>query len=301
MAKIANIGLLLMAAFDPAFQNAIADAKDRAQAHRPRAESEDAIKKPEAAVSPMPAMNPGVATIDVSGIMFKSAPWWYDGETTQDWGRQVDAAAADASIDSVFMRFDTPGGTVDGIDHFGERIAAAAKIKPVVAQVDGMCCSAGMWAAANATQIYAGPRDIVGSIGVRMMLYDFSKMFENEGVRAIPIDTGEFKSAGAMGTVITDAQIADFKRVTLQYFADFRETMMRGRSMSSEEFKAVGDGRVWLAEDGKGLKLVDGIQRPAATLSAMIATAESKRRGGRAMSSIKDRAEALRAAATPAA
>jgi protease-4 len=103
------------------------------------------------------------------------------------------------------------------------------------------------------------------------MLYDFSKLFENEGIEAVPIDTGEFKSAGAMGTEITERQREDFQRIVDRYFDGFVEAIMRGRDMTEASVREVADGRMFVGQEGVDLGLVDGIQTLRETLSNLSA------------------------------
>lgn len=201
--------------------------------------------------------------IDVVGVMVKRASAWaslFGVASINGARRAVEAASTMANVRNIMVRFDTPGGAVDGLAEFGDAIRGArAAGKRVIAQVDGMCCSAGYYIASLADEVVAGRMDLIGSIGTRVMLYDFSKLFANEGIEAVPIDTGEYKSAGAMGTEITDSHRADFQRIVDAYFSDFRDTVMEGRGMSRNEFDAVADGRVFTAGEALGLGLIDRI------------------------------------------
>src|SRR5690606_22789828 len=143
----------------------------------------------------------------------------------------------------------------------------AAQVKPVIAQVDGIAASAAYWAASQATTISAGRMDMVGSIGVRMMLYDFSGMFDQAGIRAIPLDTWQFKSAGAMVTEVTKAQQAYFQGLVDDNFSEFRKAVQMGRGLNDAQFDAVGDGRIFTAPDSVQLGLIDRVQTIDETVS----------------------------------
>lgn len=211
----------------------------------------------------------GVALIDVTGPLLKDAGWlsYFGFGSTRDIRRAVEAAAADDDVETIVLRIDSPGGTTDGIAEVTDAVAAAARGMPVVAQVDGMAASAAYWIASQATTIVAQRMDMVGSIGVRMLLYDFSQAFANEGVEAVPIDTGPFKSAGAVGTEITEEQRADFQRVVDAYMDAFRTAVMAGRSMSADAFAAVADGRLFTAAEALSLGLIDRVGTVEDTLA----------------------------------
>lgn len=221
-----------------------------------------------------------VAIIPVVGVMVKSSSWWnsYFGLTsTAAVTQAVRAARADAAIETIVLVFDTPGGSVLALSDLGDEIAAAAKEKTVIAQVDSMTASAGYYAASQASAIYAGRMDMIGSIGARMVVYDMSRAYSEAGIEPIIFDTGEFKSAGEPGTKITDAQKADFQRVVDTYFADFRAMVMAGRSLDEKQFSAISDGRMFFAQDALKLGLIDGVQNLSVTLEKINASRSTGR------------------------
>lgn len=217
-----------------------------------------------------PRIQGGVARIPVRGPLVKSVGFIeaiLGFTSTADIQAMVEAAAADESVKQIVLEVDSPGGSVSGIAELADAVFTARDDKPVIAQVDGMAASAGYMIASQATEIYAGREDMTGSIGVRLMLYDFSKLFEEVGIEAVPIDTGEFKSAGAMGTEITERQREDFQRIVDTYFDGFVDAIMRGRDMAEAGVREVADGRIFVGQESVDLGLVDGIQTMRETLS----------------------------------
>lgn len=222
-----------------------------------------------------------VAVVEILGPLTKAPSWWsafIDSRSYQGIQKALQAAlASDAT--SIMLRVDSPGGSTDGLAEAGDAIFAARSDKPVFAFVEGMAASAAYYLASQASKIYAQRMDLVGSIGTRLMLYDFSKLFEKEGIRAIPIDTGEFKSAGAQGTEVTDRQIEYFQGIVDGYFKDFLSAIKRGRGMTTEQLEAVADGRVFLAKDAVGLGLIDGIGTKKTVLAGLSREVKQRSRG----------------------
>lgn len=209
------------------------------------------------------------AVIHIQGIILKRESLWTKygfATSTQAVERAMNAAVADKDIRSIVLNVDSPGGTVDGMHRLVQAVGKTNKQKPVIGQVDGLAASAGYWPLSQASAIYAGPGDEVGSIGVRLMLYDFSRAFENAGIEAVPIDTGKFKSAGAMGTEITAEQRAYFQSQVDAYFADFMGDVRKGRKLTEKRAAEVGDGRTFIAKQALELGLIDGIQSIEETL-----------------------------------
>lgn len=210
------------------------------------------------------------AVVSLTGPMLKSPPSWmqkYGITGTRPVQMALQAAIGDKGIDRIVLRVDSPGGTVDGLAELADTVFTAKQSKPVIAQVDGCACSAAYYVSSQASQIYAGRMDLVGSIGCRLMMYDFSRHYENAGVKAIPIDTGKYKSAGAEGTPITEEQQADFQRIVDAYYADFLAVIVRGRGMTDAAVRQVGDGRMFTSAEALQLGLIDKVQPIEQTLA----------------------------------
>lgn len=211
----------------------------------------------------------GSAVVPLVGPMMRRLSFFaaWLGMTSTDMVRAAVASAlADDDIDQVVMVIDSPGGEVAGLAELADLMYAADK--PIVAVVEGMAASAAYYVASQADRILVGRNDLVGSIGTRIMLYDYSKMYAEAGVEAVPIDTGRFKSAGAIGTEITEEQRADFQRIVDFYFGDFVNAVARGRNLSTDDVRQVGDGRMFTPVEALAAGLIDGVGGIADVLTA---------------------------------
>ena len=217
-----------------------------------------------------------VAIVSLRGPMIKNAGflarWGFAG--TKETQRAIEHSVVDEDVNTIILNVDSPGGSVDGLAELADAIRLARKSKTVLAQVSGMAASAAYYVASQAETIYAGRMDLIGSIGTRMLIYDYFEMFREAGVKAIAIDTGEHKSAGAVGTELTEEQIAEFQRIVDGFFADFISAVRTGRGLPKKAVNSVADGRVFFAAESIELGLIDAIQPIEKTL----AQAEKPRR-----------------------
>jgi len=222
----------------------------------------------------------GVAVIPIKGVIFKDPDRFMEAFGAVSLRRiedQLMAASADPNIGRIALLIESPGGIVDGLRETADVIRAVNKSTPITAVVDGMADSAAYYLASQAGEITAGPMDEVGSIGVRVMMYDWSKMFANEGVTPVLIDTGEFKSTGVLGMPITESQQAEIRKHVNAFFEDFKGAVRKGRKMSEEQVDKVADGRVFLGKEALRLGLIDRIA-PAREVLAGLAAQVSKPR-----------------------
>jgi protease-4 len=203
-----------------------------------------------------------VAIIPLRGIMLKSYPWSSSYVCSSLHVKMaVRSARLDESIDHILIIADTPGGSVSGMHELGDEIKLATENKQVVVQVEGSLCSAGYHVAAGATNIIANHKmNVIGSIGVRTVLVDTSKYYEDMGIRVMPIDTGEHKSTGQDGVPVTDSQKAEIQRTVDELYAEFINVIVEGRGLTEKEAKTLGDGRTWFATDALSSGLIDAIQ-----------------------------------------
>jgi signal peptide peptidase SppA len=220
--------------------------------------------------SGLPVVRDGhTAIVSVSGPIIKNESYltrYFGFSSSISIAQAVIASANDPEIDTIMLMCDSPGGTVAGTQYLADTVAAAADVKPVIAQVDGMCASACYWVASQATRIIASGDSEIGSIGVRMAIYDFSQAFKDAGVKAIPIDTGEFKSLGLEGTEVTDSHINHLQNSVDGIFKEFKETILKGRAISSETLNEIADGRMFRAEEALSHGLIDGIAHHTETI-----------------------------------
>ena len=232
-------------------------------------------------------VNNGVGKINVRGYLDKYPSGFLSfigGTSYINLKQSVRAAVADPKVETILLSVDSPGGSVDGLAEIGDELFKVRQSKPIVAQVDGMAASAAYYIASQANQIFSHRMDEIGSIGTRLMLYDFSDAFADEGVEAVAIDTGEFKSAGAMGTKITESQRDYFQGIVNNYFDDFLSVIIRGRGMSKKDLSAIADGRMFTAKDAVANGLIDGIQTFEETVTSIASTSpkQTNRRASKA-------------------
>lgn len=103
------------------------------------------------------------------------------------------SAMADVNTAAIMLVFDSPGGIVSGVKELADYIGECAQIKPMAAYADGVCCSAAYWLAAATGRIYSPATAQVGSIGVMLALYEWTKANEKMGVAAAILRLGAIK------------------------------------------------------------------------------------------------------------
>jgi len=184
------------------------------------------------------AVHRGVAYVPVrgaltpnSGILERFLGWSnYHGV-----GETMTALTASDEVRAAVMIFDTPGGSVLGVQSAVDAIRACAAAKPVHALVHPLAASAGYWLASQCSEISATPGSWVGSVGT--MLTSFQ-----------PVQPGE---AGNQLYILT-SEHAGAKRPDLSTDAGQATALVRLNEMEAEFLAAVAAGRGIAAEDLPG-------------------------------------------------
>lgn len=141
----------------------------------------------------------GVAVIPVKGTLIAGAPAW--AEIFGVIGYEVLAnriIAADKSKDvkKIFLHFDSPGGTVAGLEDAVDIIKAIKT--PIKAVVGGMAASAAYALAASTNEIIAGDNSILGSIGTKWTAYNYYNMLQKDKIEVFTITSGDNKALGGI-------------------------------------------------------------------------------------------------------
>lgn len=127
-----------------------------------------------------------VAMVPIHGVMVKEA-WdieelYYGVCSSERIAEDVSMFSDDDRVSGIVLKPYTPGGMVFGTEGVGDAVKRAAAVKPVIACVDHMACSAGYWDIAYATEIrLMGKTSEVGSIGVLRAWMDMIGIWEKMG------------------------------------------------------------------------------------------------------------------------
>ena len=225
--------------------------------------------------APTPSKRDGaIAVIPVFGLIthrMNSFEAMSGGTSTELLGKYIQRAVADDGVKSILLDIASPGGSVEGLPELAALIAAAAKVKTVVATANAQACSAAYWLGSQASEFVVTPSGHVGSIGVYMLTEDLSEHLAKEGIKINAISAGEHKLDGAPWEPLDDETRAFLQAQVDAVYADFVRAVASGRSVSvatvNEQF---GQGRVFNAKQAVKLGLVDAIETFDETVARMM-------------------------------
>lgn len=227
------------------------------------------------------ALARGVAILPVRGFLLPRADAWEEFCgccSVERLGATLDALLADDGVTAVVLSFDSPGGSVLGIEELARKILGLRDAKPIVALVDPMAASAAYWLAAACTEVWMPPSAMAGAIGTISLRYDWSAANAEAGVTVNVISAGAFKSEGIPDLPMSEAERTATQAVCDDYYALFTATVAKGRGVTPAAVRGgFGQGRIVTAKDSLSEGMVDRI----GTLSDVLAKyTGGKARGG---------------------
>lgn len=122
-----------------------------------------------------------VAYHPVIGFVTADCSWLFSSKRLESNLRK---AEDNPQIGCHLLHIDTQGGEAWYLDRLSETFQECKK--PILAFVEGSCCSAGYHIACHAQKIYAcTANDYIGCIGTMVSFYDFEPYFEKLGIKKV--------------------------------------------------------------------------------------------------------------------
>lgn len=219
-------------------------------------------KRVRAAMRPEVSIEDSIAILPVSGVLARKPDVYelfYGVEDTAVLHEMFNELAASPQIRGILLDIDSPGGFMTGGPDFADAVRATnAKAKPVHAWTGGGMASLAYWIGSQAGMITAAMSAHVGSIGAYTTVMDYSKLFENAGVKVEVIKNKEatFKAAGITGTSLTDEQRAHLQERIQSGFDLFKGAVQSARPGVSADTM---QGQVLVGKEAKAAGLVDAV------------------------------------------
>lgn len=172
----------------------------------------------------------------------------------------INKLADDENVKGLVLRVNSPGGSVFGSDQIGEALDYfQSKGKPVAVSMGDYAASGGYWISARANKIFADPLTITGSIGVFGLLPNFKGTLDKIGVNTASVATNPEANFPTGFTPLTDTQLNAMQKYVDGTYTQFVQRVAKGRKLSEQTVRRIGEGRVWDAMKAKEIGLVDDL------------------------------------------
>ena len=189
-------------------------------------------------------------------------------------GERVIEADSHKNIDSIILLIDTPGGSVEGLKAFADKIKATQK--PVVAYVEESMASAGVWIGSSADHIIAqNTTTRVGCLGTMWAFHDMQPLWEAKGVKFHRIISDQTPDKNKD---FIDALAGEYENVKENYInplAQFFIDAVKANRPQADE--SVFTGKMFFAEEALTLGLIDEIGSLDAAIQKAISLSDERK------------------------
>jgi len=111
----------------------------------------------------------GVAILNVGGVIMPYASLFTEisgAVSIETLALRFGEAIRDNKVKAIILSVDSPGGDINSVNEFSKLIYESRHIKPIIAYVSAMSCSAAYWISSACSHIVADETAVLGSIGV---------------------------------------------------------------------------------------------------------------------------------------
>jgi protease IV len=206
-----------------------------------------------------PGDRPLVLKISIQGIIGTSGcdRKWFD----QIWTQLHAAPFNERKPSAILLVMNTPGGAADDSVYIHRRLLHIKEQLqiPVIAQIEGICASGGMYIACAADKILAGPEAIVGSIGVLLgPTFNVVQGMHQLGIESFTLTEGTGKDAGNPFRTWTPDEFMPIRQIAEATYDSFVRAVAEGRPLlTTEKIRDELGARIFVASEAERVGLLD--------------------------------------------
>ena len=203
-----------------------------------------------------------VAVVVADGAILQShsGPLSFGGQrqvTPGSFQKKLNHAIKDPRTKAIVVRVSSPGGEVMASQELADLVKEAKTDKPVIVSMGDMAASGGYYMSAPATRIFVNPLTLTGSIGVFMGKFQFSGLYKWLKLNKEIISKSPYPGLFSEDRSWSAAELQVMTQRLNTYYENFVGFVATSRSITKEKAEEAAQGRVWLGDQAKQLKLAD--------------------------------------------
>lgn len=172
----------------------------------------------------------------------------------------VDGEIKIEQVKAILLCINSPGGLADTSSTIYQLITEykARYSIPVIAYIDGMCASGGMFIACSADKIWATDSSIIGSVGVILgPVFNFSGLMDSIGVQSKTLTAGKGKDDLNPFRPWRPDEAASLQAITDSCYREFTGVVSKNRPKLTKEALIEYGARIYAADEAEKLGYID--------------------------------------------
>ncbi|MER3475810.1 MAG: signal peptide peptidase SppA, partial [Leptolyngbya sp. ERB_1_2] len=173
--------------------------------------------------------------------------------------KQLRDLRLDDDVKAVVLRVNSPGGSATASDIIQREAILTNKTKPVIVSMGNVAASGGYWISTYASQIFAEPTTITGSIGVFGRILNVQQLANQNGITWDVVKTSRFADAQTISRPKTPQELEIIQDSVNRIYDQFLTKVADSRKLEKSKVAEIAQGRVWSGTQAKSIGLVDQI------------------------------------------
>lgn len=172
---------------------------------------------------------------------------------------EIDKALENPEIKGIVLRLNSPGGSALASNIIHHKLKEASKQKPIYISVGGVAASGGYYIAVSGNKIFANKESITGSIGVVSLIPNFNGLMKKLDINIETVKKGKYSDLFSLTKDFTEEDEEKIYASSFKVYSEFLDIVAQGRELDRDYVHSIAQGKVWLGEEAKNLKLIDEI------------------------------------------
>lgn len=172
---------------------------------------------------------------------------------------EIDKALENPEIKGIVLRLNSPGGSALASNIIHHKLKEANKQKPIYISVGGVAASGGYYIAVSGNKIFADKESITGSIGVVSLIPNFNGLMKKLDINIEIVKKGKYSDLFSLTKDFTEEDEEKIYASSFKVYSEFLDIVAQGRELDRDYVHSIAQGKVWLGEEAKNLKLIDEI------------------------------------------
>ncbi|MDD3194671.1 MAG: signal peptide peptidase SppA [Paludibacter sp.] len=171
--------------------------------------------------------------------------------------KTINEVIKDDMVKAVVLRVSSPGGSAYGSEQIWHALMNLKKEKPLIVSMGDYAASGGYYIAVPGDTVVAQPNTITGSIGIFGLIPNIEGLNNKLGLNYDGVKTNAMSDAPSVNRAFKPEERALMQAYVERGYELFVKRCADGRSKTTDEIKALAEGRVYTGEDALRLGLVD--------------------------------------------
>ncbi len=192
------------------------------------------------------------------------------------YSKIFDEILNDKDVKAVVLRINSPGGSALASEKLWRKLDLISSKLPLIVSMGNYAASGGYYMACAGDTILAEKNTITGSIGVFGLMFNFSKLINEMGIKVEKVKTNEMSDFPSFDRELSEKEKNRIRKGINFIYQKFKERVSMGRSLAKNDVDKLSEGRVWTGSQALKLGLVDQIGGLEKAVSIAASAAELK-------------------------